>query len=94
MLNQLGICGKGFETIKTYLTRKEAEEAEAEAKVIEKNAKKQLKAEAKAAKAEEKIIAEAAKKQLETEEKAKKEAEFSAKVQAKKDEILAQGNNQ
>ena len=94
ILNQLGICGKGFESIKTYLERKANEKAEAETKAIEKEAQKELEAEKAKAKAEAKAVEEEAKKQAEAEEKAKKEAEFSAKVKAKKDEILAQNNNQ
>ena len=93
ILNELGICGKGFETIKTYLERVTTEKAKAEAKAIEKAAQKELKAEKAKAEAEAKAVEAEAQKQLEADKKAQKEAEFTAKVQAKKDEIKAQDNN-
>lgn len=85
MLNELGICGKGFESIKTFVERKLREEAEAEAKAIETAAQKQIEA----AEAEAKAIEAEAQKQIKADEERKKEAERNAKIERKKAELLA-----
>ena len=90
ILNELGICGKGFEAVQQFVDRKEQEKLEKEAHAqikadeaekmaIEKAAQAQLKAEEKALQA-----------QIKAEEKAKAESEYAAKIEAKKAEILQQ----
>ena len=86
VLNELGICGKGFESVKVFIERKQREKDEAETKAIEAEAQKQLAA----AEAEAKAIELAAKEQIKAEEERKKEAERTAKIERKKAELLAQ----
>ena len=93
ILNEFGICGKGFETVSAYIDRKQEEAKQTAQHEVEIAAKKQLKAEQKAEAAEQKAIEMAAKKQLEAEKKAAEEAVFSEKVQALKDEIKAKDGN-
>lgn len=101
---EVGVVGKGFETIAEALERIKGEKSEKEALRVEKTAKKEMKVEAKAkAKAEnenqiakeensKKQIAEQERKERE-EAKAKKETEFRAKVDAVKAELLKQNEN-
>lgn len=92
----IGICGNGFEKIKTYFARVEAEKAEKEQKTIEKVAQKELKAEEKLAnqtqaqqeKAQAKADAEAAAKA----EKEAAEKEKRAKIEEAKAKIIAENN--
>ena len=86
-LTELGICGKGFESIKDYVERKAVEKAEADAKAIEQAALKQIEAD----EAEAKAIEAAAKKQLLEEEERAKEAARAELIEKKKAEILANG---
>lgn len=96
VLNQLGVCGKGFEFIKQFFDRREIEKAEKEQKAIKKEAKKELKNElklanqtlAQQAKAKAKAEAEAQAKA----EKEKADAEHKAMVEKAKQEILAENN--
>lgn len=88
IFNELGICGKGFESITAYIERREAEKAEAEAKAIEKEALKQIVASEEEAK---KIQAEAEKQILADKQKAKEE-ERAKLIEQKKAEILANSN--
>lgn len=88
ILNELGICGKGFESVTAYIERREAEKAEAEAKAIEKEALKQIVASEEEAK---KIQAEAEKQILADKQRAKEE-ERAKLIEQKKAEILANSN--
>ena len=88
-LNELGVCGKGFESIKTYLERKAQEKEAKDAKSIEVEAQKRAAAEAAAAEAEAKAIELAAQEAIKADEERKREQERNAKIEAKKREILA-----
>lgn len=93
----IGISGKGFEKIKDFFARKEAEKAEKEANAIVKEAKKEIAQQKKLAnqtqaeqeKAKAKAEAEATAKA----EKEKADAEHRAKVEEAKKKLLAQNNN-
>lgn len=84
-LNELGICGKGFESVKTYLDRLANEQANKEARAIEAEAQKRIAAE----EAEARAIELAAQEQIKADEERKKEAERNAKIERKKAELLA-----
>ena len=84
-LNEIGICGKGFESVKTYLDRLANEKANKEAKAIEAEAQKRIAKE----EAEAKAIELAAQEQIKADEERKKAAELNAKIERKKAEILA-----
>lgn len=101
---EVGVVGKGFETIAQALARIKVEKEEKEIAKAEKTAKKELKAEAKAkAKAEsesQNAKEEDSKKQMAEQErrekeiaKAKEEAEFRARVDAAKAELLKKNEN-
>lgn len=93
---ELGVTGKGFETIATFFNRKAQEDDEKQAKAILKEAKAELKAEQKQAelsqaekeKADAKLLAEKEK----ADAKAKAEAEHKAKVEQAKAQLLAEQN--
>lgn len=89
----LGVCGKGFESIKTFFERKAVESAEKQEKAIIKEAKKEI---ANAEKLANQTQAEQEKAKLKEEEekkaqeeKKKAEAEHRAKVEAAKAKIMA-----
>lgn len=90
ILTELGVSGKGFETIKTFFERKATEKTEREQKQIVKEAKKKLKAEEKVANQTQAQKEKEDAKKLADEkakaEKAKAEAEHKAKV----DQVMAQ----
>ena len=88
ILNELGICGKGFESVKTYLERKVAEKAEAEERAIEKEALKQIVA----SEEEAKKIQQEAERQILADQQRAKEEERAKLIEQKKAEILANGN--
>lgn len=91
---EIGVVGKGFETIEKFFTRKEAEKAEKEQKALVKEAEKELANEEKIAtqsqaeqeKAKAKATAEAQAKA----EKEKADAEHKAKVEAIKRQLKAE----
>lgn len=89
VLNELGICGKGFESVKAYIERKAAEKAAAEALAIEREAQRQLEAE----QAELRAIELEARRQIEEDarnaEKRDAEAARAELIARKKQEILA-----
>lgn len=90
----LGVTGKGFESIKTFFARKEAEKAEAEVKALRKEAKKALVAEDKKATQtqaqKEKEQAKLDKANAEKLAKEKADAEHKAKLEAMKNTIKAE----
>lgn len=96
VLVELGVTGKGFETIQAFFDRKKVEDAEKEQKAIVKEAQKELKAEEKLAnqtqaqkeKDEAKKLAE----QKAKEEKDKADKEYRAKIEKAKAELKNQKN--
>lgn len=90
----LGVTGKGFEKIKEFFARKEAEKSEKELKALRKEAKKELKAEEKKANQTqaqaEKEQAKADKANAEKLAKEKADAEHKAKLDAMKNTIKAE----
>ena len=90
---EVGVVGKGFETIKEFVDRVKVEKAE---KLEAKNEKVVAKAEAKAKKAEDKKLAQAEalveKRKKEAERKAKEDAE-KAEIEALADKLMAEENN-
>ena len=97
ILSLLGICGKGFETIKQFFTRKESEKSEKQAKAILKEAKKEIATEQKLANQtqaeQEKAKAKAEEEKKAQEEKAKADAEHRAKVEEAKAKLIAEANS-
>lgn len=81
VLNELGISGKGFESVKTYIERKLIEQEKAEQAALEKKALASIEAD-KAAKA---AIEQKAKDQIKADQEAKL-------IQQKKAELLAKMN--
>lgn len=92
ILNELGICGRGFETIVSYMANTEAKTEKKKELAVEKAAKKELEKAQKAADEEEKRIKTAALKQAEEDIKAKEAAEFAKKVELMKAQLMAQNN--
>lgn len=96
VLVELGVTGKGFETIKAFTDRKKAEDAEKAQKAIVKEAQKELKAEQKLAnQTQAQKEKDEAKKQAEQKAKAEKEkaeAEHRAKIDQAKAELKNQKN--
>lgn len=95
-LTLIGTTGKGFETIKTYYSRKKVEASVKEEKAIEKEAKKEIENEKKLANQtqaeQEKARIKAENEAKAKEEKAKADAEYRAKVEAVKAKLLADQN--
>lgn len=95
---EIGVAGKGFETIAEALSRIKVEKDEKEKREIEKIAKKEIiaakKEKAKIEAQNQNAEKENSKKKIEEEAKAKEEAEFRARVEAVKAELLKKENNQ
>lgn len=96
ILNELGICGKGFEKVADYLARTDLIKAQKEEKAILKEAKKELLDEEKRAsqtKSDQEKEAEKAKADAEAKEKLEKAtAERRAKIDEAKAKLLAEKN--
>jgi hypothetical protein len=96
ILNELGICGKGFEKVADYFARTDLIKAQKEEKAILKEAKKELLDEEKRAsqtKSDQEKEAEKAKADAEAKEKLEKAtAERRAKIDEAKAKLLAEKN--
>ena len=89
-LNELGVCGRGFETIVSFLAHSQANSEKKEELAIERAAKKDMAKAEKVAAKEEKRVKNEAIRQAKEEEKKRQDELFAKKVEEMKAQLVAQ----